>query len=72
MALYDAENGTKQVTQFCQQQEVLHSDICHYMADTTSVMKEVMSLTDQIKDLQRYAMYLQWVQQIDRLRYYCI
>ncbi|ELU16620.1 hypothetical protein CAPTEDRAFT_170106, partial [Capitella teleta] len=66
-ALTDAENGTDQVTQFCHDQEVLHSDICNHLADTTAVTKDLVTLSDQIKDLQRYSLYLQWVAQIDSL-----
>lgn len=67
-AVEDAERGTEQVSGFCHDQEVLDSDICHHLADSTNLNKQLISLTDQIEDLQRYSVYLQWIAKIDHLR----
>lgn len=67
-AVGEAELTSKKIGQFSEEKEVLCGDISNFVADVNPMMKKLSALTNQVKELERYSMYLQMIGRVEDFR----
>ena len=68
-AVKEAESTTNQISEFMEKTEVLCGDIANHRADVIPVVNKLSSLTNQMKEIERYSQYLQVISRIEDFRY---
>ena len=67
-AVKDAESTTARVSRFSREKQHLCDDISNHQADVITMIKDISTLTDEIKELEKYTKYMQIVGKIEDLR----
>ena len=68
-AVQEAESTTTLISEFSSDKDCLSGDISNHQVDVMNLVKDISSLTDQIRELQYYTKYMQVIGKIEDLRY---
>jgi len=65
----DIADVERNVEQLRAEEDQLVGDVCNHLADVQPLVMMLANLTDQIRELEKYAQYLHCLAQIEDLRF---
>ena len=67
-ALQDAKDVKAKISQISTDQEQLAFEVTEHVSEVDSTVRRLTQMTEQIRELEKYAKYLEWVARIEDLR----
>lgn len=67
-AIHDAEDAERKIKKLGESQEASHHEVMDHVRKLEPMVKQLSTLTNQVKELEQYSKYLTCVAKIEELR----